>query len=143
MGADQSAFINPLYPHTHDPICATEPRFCLPQNVQLRLREKLFSLSGDDFKITEASTGTVYFQCQGRTFSLREKKVLRDNVGIPVLNMKEQLISFTDKFKVYAGEHSEREICKFNTKLTFLKSKISTYFNDVVNGLPRLVVSAL
>lgn len=91
MGADQSAFEQPLYPQQIR-ICATEPRFCLPQNVQLRLREKFFSFSGDDFKISDAvNTSIVYFQCEGRAFSLREKKVLRDNMGVPVLNMKEKL----------------------------------------------------
>ncbi|XP_021963961.1 protein LURP-one-related 15 [Folsomia candida] len=140
MGADQSAFEQPLYPQSKDPICATEPRFCLPQTVQLRLREKLWSFSGDDFKITDASNREfVYFQCQGRVFSLREKKVLRDNMGVPVLNMKEQLFSFTDKFKVYAGEHSDREICKFNSKLTFFKAKLSSQFIDVISGRPRLI----
>lgn len=98
------------------------------------------SFSGDDFKITDASTGVVYFQCQGKVLSLRDKKVLRDNMGVPVLNMKEQFLSFTDKFKVYAGEHSDREICKFNSKLNFLKAKLTSYFNDVVSGRPRLIV---
>ncbi len=143
MGQDQSiqsAFEQPLYPHVHDPICATESRFCLPQTVQLRLREKFFSFSGDDFKITDASSGTVYFQCQGRAMSLREKKVLRDNMGVAVLNMKEKFLSFADKFKVFAGEHSDREICRFNCRITFLKAKLSSYFNDVVTGKPRLLV---
>lgn len=141
MGADQSAFNNPLYPQTHAPICATEPRFCLPQNVQLRLREKLMSFSGDDFKITDAAnSAVVYFQVQGRVFSLREKKVLRDNMGVPVANMKEHLISFTPTFTVYAGDHSDRELCKFVSKFTFLKAKLSTHFNDVVTGVPHQIV---
>ncbi|OXA50423.1 protein LURP-one-related 15 [Folsomia candida] len=140
MGADQSAFSQPLTPQSNDPICATEPRFCLPHTVQLRLREKLWSFSGDDFKITDASNAEiVYFQCHGKVFSLRDKKVLRDNMGVPVLNMKEQLISFTDKFRVYAGEGSDREICKFNSRLTFLKAKLVSHFNDVVTGRPRVV----
>jgi uncharacterized protein YxjI len=54
--------------------------------------------------------------------------------------MKEQFFSLTDKFKVYSGEHSEREICKFNSKLNFLKAKLSSYFIDVVNGSKRLIV---
>lgn len=88
MGADQSAFDQPIYPQAQ-PICATEPRFCLPHNVQLHLKEKFFSFSGDDFKITDASNkAIIYFQCEGRSFSLSQKKVLRDNVGAPVLNMK-------------------------------------------------------
>jgi len=134
MGADQSTPDQPIYPQPQ-PICATEPRFCLPHNVQLHLKEKFFSFSGDDFKITEATNKSIIdFQCEGRTFSLSQKKVLRDNVGVPVLNMKEQLFSFTDKFTIFAGDGSERQICKFKSQLTFLKAKLSTIFPDVLNG---------
>lgn len=54
MGADQSTPEQPIYPQPKL-ICATEPRFCLPHNVQLHLREKFFSMSGDDFQITDAN----------------------------------------------------------------------------------------
>lgn len=91
MGAEQSAPEQPIYPQPTK-ICASEQRFCLPHTVQLHLREKFFSMSGDDFKITDAhNKAIIYFQCEGRSFSLSEKKVLRDNVGVPVLNMKEKL----------------------------------------------------
>jgi uncharacterized protein YxjI len=140
MGADLSHFENLQLQPMPEPICATEPRFCLPNPVQLRLREKYFSLSGDDFKISDANSGVVYFQCQGKYFSLREKKVLRDNMGVPVLNLKDQLISFTDKYKVYAGDSSDRQICKFNSQITFLKAKLSTSFVDVMTGRQRYVV---
>jgi len=139
MGADMSRFAEPLQPQP-EPICATEPRFCLQTPVQLRLREKLWSFSGDDFKITDANTGVLFFQCQGKVFSLREKKVLRDNYGQPVLNLKEQLLSFTDKFKVYAGDNSDREICRLNSKLSFVKAKLTTHFTDVITHRQRGIV---
>lgn len=95
MGADQSTLQprrqqQPLNPQS-EPICATEPRFCLPQNVQLHLREKFFRISGNnEFKITDAiNKSIIYFQCEGRAFSLSDKKVLIDDAGVPVLNMKE------------------------------------------------------
>lgn len=94
MGADQSTPELPIYPQPQ-PICATEPRFCLPHNVQLHLREKFFSMSGDDFKITDATNRSIiYFQCEGRAFSLSDKKILRDNTGVPVLNMKEKMFRY-------------------------------------------------
>jgi len=129
----------PLYP-CPEPICATEPRFILPQGVTLRLREKAFSISGDDFNITCANTGVEYFKCQGKVFSLREKKILRDNNGVPILNFKEQLIAITDKFNVYAGDGSDRQICKFKTKYTFIKAKMTTDFPDVCTGANRHIV---
>jgi len=128
-----------LQPST-EAICATEARFCLPNSVTLKLREKFFSLSGDDFKISCATTGTPYFQCQGKVFSLREKKTIRDNAGVPVANFKEQLISLTDKFNVYAGDKSETKICKCSARFTFLKAKLTSEFQDVVTGKSRFLV---
>ncbi len=88
MGGDHSAFEIPLYPQPN-PICATEPRFCLPHYVQLRLREKFWSVSGNDYKICDATDKTkVYFQCEGRPWSMNEKRILVDEAGVPVCNMK-------------------------------------------------------
>ncbi len=121
-------------------ICATEARFCLPHPVTLNLREKLFSFSGDDFKISCAATGTPYFQCQGKTWSLREKKVLRDAYGTPVANFKEKLLSFTDSFDIYSGENSDKKICKCTTSYTFVKAKMYAFFQDAVSGAQKAIV---
>lgn len=40
--------------------------------------------------------------------------------------------SFTDVFRVFAGDTSERQICTFKTKLNFLKAKISALFPDAI-----------
>ncbi len=88
MGVDQSTPEQPIYSQPQ-PICATEPRFCLTHNVQLHLNEKLFSAFSENFKVTDAhNKDIIYFQCEGRGFSLSEKKILRDDVGVPVLNIK-------------------------------------------------------
>lgn len=91
MGGDQSAFETPLYPQPNA-ICATEARFCLPHYVQLRLREKYWSVSEGDYKICDASDKSkIYFYCDGSALSLREKKTLYDDTGTPVCNMKEKM----------------------------------------------------
>ena len=136
---DELRYDEPLVPQA-EPICAIEPRFCLETPVQLRLREKIMSLSGDDFKVTDESSGMIYFQVQGKVFSLEDEKVLYDNAGVAVLNLKEALFSFTDKYTVYAGK-SNRPICQFKTRLvTFLVTSISTTFKDAISGRERLVV---
>ena len=58
MGAEPSKYNEPLQPQPA-PIWAIERRFCVPQPVTLRLREKFLSFSGDDFKISDANTGQV------------------------------------------------------------------------------------
>lgn len=89
MGADQSQppMELPIIFPQPERICATEPRFCLPHNVQLELKPKSsFSRDGVDYKIINAHDKSIIFRCKGQAFSL--KKILRDDMGVPVLNRK-------------------------------------------------------
>lgn len=82
----------------------------------------------------------IYFQCEGKAFSLREKKVLLDNVGHPVCNLKEALFTLSDRFTLYAGQNSDQMICKIQTQLNFMKAKVSTAFVDKISGGQRYIV---
>jgi hypothetical protein len=42
--------------------------------VTLQLREKILSLGGDDFSITDAATGKGVLKCRGVTFTMHERK---------------------------------------------------------------------
>src|SRR5665811_869735 len=100
--SEQSIFHKPLCPQP-EPVCATETRFCLQHIVELRLQGKKGSSDlTDDFKITNANTGDPFFLTEKKCFSFRDKVVLWDKKGHPVLNMKKQLIAiFKDKSTVY------------------------------------------
>lgn len=73
-----------LYPQSQ-PVCATEPRFCLPYNVQLT-----FSRSDEDYVVTDAyNTNIIYFKCEDNyALVVPSKKILRDFMGAPVLNVR-------------------------------------------------------
>ncbi|KAL7752965.1 hypothetical protein RI367_001416 [Sorochytrium milnesiophthora] len=98
------------------PFAVCSPHFCMPTETRLSIQEKV-SWSGDDFKVKDAS-GTVWFWCDGKAFSLvRDKKVLLDASGQPVLNIKDR-ISFPHKgFSIYVGGHSERKVAHISQKM--------------------------
>lgn len=88
MGANHARPELPIDPQPL-PIYATESRFCFPQNIQLNVT-KNFILNTYD--ITDANNRFVfYFNCERSMLSVNEKLVLRDNEGVPVLNMKHKI----------------------------------------------------
>lgn len=135
MGDTPSKFDEPLQPQPQ-PIWAVEQRFCVPGEVTLRLKEKLFSFSGDDFSINDANTNQPWFKMQGKAFSLREKKTLMDAYGTPVLNIKETFAAFESNYKVYAGNNSVQELFKVIAHITFGKAKMNTTIINRQNGQP-------
>ncbi|ORX90942.1 hypothetical protein K493DRAFT_229289 [Basidiobolus meristosporus CBS 931.73] len=125
-------FLQPQNP----PIIATEPRFCLPYEISLHLREKFFSFSGDDFSIKDASNTVEYFKCSGRTFSLREKKVLLDNTGAPVLNIRDQFFALVPNYKIYQGSDRNKLLFEIRAKFTLFKPKFTLHFTNLADGNP-------
>ena len=111
-----------------NPIVATDQRFSFPQPVTLYLQEKINSWSGDDFAITDLN-GYPYFRCDGRTFSLREKKVINDVYGIPIFNIKHVIFSLRGRFKIYHGDGSEKVLASIDPVSTFGALHSVTFFN--------------
>lgn len=52
------------------PISVIDGRYVTQQTVQLKLKEKYFSFSGDDFTIEDAATKQAWFKVKGATMSL-------------------------------------------------------------------------
>ncbi|TPX68094.1 hypothetical protein SpCBS45565_g03328 [Spizellomyces sp. 'palustris'] len=136
MGADISKFEAVQLQPLPQPIAAIDPRFCLQQPVSLLIKEKIFSFSGDDFSIKDATTGQVYFKVDGRAFmSLREKKTFLDAYGQPIMNMKQQLMAFVPNHSLYYGNDSKNKILDIRAHFTLMKPKLTVTFTDKNNGI--------
>jgi len=122
------------------PICATQARFCFPQTVKLHFHHTPHVLTADHFKIFDSTTNTIKFHCDGRAFSLREKKVLKDAAGNSILNIKQDILTFADHISVYAGEHSSHEICKFHNQCTLQKARVTCAFKDIMSEEQKKLV---
>ena len=81
-------------------IAVLDPRFVVGYPVQLKLKEKVWSWSGDDFKITEASTGATWFKLKGKTISLSDKKEMTDAYGNVVATMRESFFRILSKMTI-------------------------------------------
>ena len=68
------------------------PQFCSPDVVPLTVTKKVARLSGGDFTVTDAN-GAVELQVKGSFFTVRNRRVLLDAAGQPVLSMHEKVNS--------------------------------------------------
>lgn len=57
-----------------NPAVAVFTSFVAQGPVTLVLREKVFSLSGDDFSVKDAATGRTVVKCKGKVVSFRDRK---------------------------------------------------------------------
>lgn len=74
--------------------------FIATEVTEYKVKEKLFSLSGDSFSIKNAATGEATFSVNGKFFSLSESKKLLDSEGNPLYKMTEKLLSLRDKMYI-------------------------------------------
>lgn len=70
------------------------------QVTEFKVKEKLFSLSGDSFKIQNCTTGAVAFQVSGKLLSIRDSKKLIDTDGISLYKMTEKIMSLRDRMYI-------------------------------------------
>eukprot|EP00435_Cladocopium_sp_Y103_P008326 s4358_g2.t1 len=73
-----------------------------PKNMMLHLKAKVFSFSGDTYKIKDSNNeNQVMFQCQGKFLSFEHKRVICDADGTPVFVITEPLMQIDDKQVVH------------------------------------------
>merc|ERR1712029_810091 len=72
--------------------------FYRPQQVTLEMKEKVFSLSGDDFTVKTVDEGNItdVCQCKGKAISARDKKKFTDMQGNELFTLENKLLSFNN-----------------------------------------------
>jgi len=85
-------------------LCVFGPQYMVPpgQNALIRLKQKIFSMSGDTYKIINVKDESVKFNCKGKILSLQDKKVIYNAKGAPLFVMMEKLLQLDDKQTVYS-----------------------------------------
>ena len=63
--------MSPLAPF--NPALGPNLKYCFPEENVLQMREKAFSLSGDDFSVKTAN-GAEICRCKGKVMSISDKK---------------------------------------------------------------------
>ncbi|ORX86172.1 hypothetical protein BCR32DRAFT_325066 [Anaeromyces robustus] len=87
-------------------IVALEERFVFHRPITLVIGAKLFTFTEDDYTIKD-DEGMDYFKCSGNSLNISNKKIIYDLYDLPLLNIKNQILSLRDKVTVYLGETEE------------------------------------
>ncbi|KAE8210062.1 hypothetical protein CF327_g6021 [Tilletia walkeri] len=69
------------------------------ETMTLKLKERKFTVSLDDFAVTDAYTNETVFDVDAKAFSLRSKRRFRDAAGQPVYTLTRTPLSFHQRFE--------------------------------------------
>ena len=119
------------------PIIAFDQRFAFPTPVSLILREKVFSFSGDDFKITDIYNNP-YFLIKGKFFTLHQRKNFYDLYGKPIFNIKHEIFSLRGRYRFCLGE-SDQEVVKIDPKSKITNRNFEVTFTNYATGRTELL----
>merc|ERR1719262_2083969 len=92
MGNSASEFANaePVQLTRNNAFTVFGEEYCYDRPLDLVMKEKIFSFSGDDFSINDAQTQQPMFRIKGKAFSFRDKKKIVDLQGRTIGQIKEK-----------------------------------------------------
>ncbi|CAI9301620.1 unnamed protein product [Lactuca saligna] len=127
------------YPPTHmpNPVAVVGPHFVAPYPVDLTIVRKLLSLSDGNFVVTDVN-GSVMFKVKSKHLSLRDRRVLLDAAGNPILSFQKKLLTVHNRWVVFRGDSSDAKDIIFTAKQSSLiqfKTSIDVFlgFNEKEN----------
>nr|XP_018675985.1 PREDICTED: protein LURP-one-related 15-like [Musa acuminata subsp. malaccensis] len=89
------------------------PQFCVPYRIDLTF----FIDAAKCDHLTETDiNGNVVFKVEAHKWSLRNRQVVVDASGKPVISMQQKLRSVNDRWQVFKGDSSDPKYLLFSVK---------------------------
>lgn len=111
------------------PVPVIGPQYCVPYPVDLAIVKKVLTISDGNFVVTDIN-GNVIFKVKGKLLSLRDRRVLLDGAGNPIVTLREKIMSAHDRWQVFRGESVEPNNLVFTVKrssIIQLKTKLHVF----------------
>lgn len=124
MSPTIAAFNPPLGPQP------ANPAFYSPSPTTLQMKEKILSLSGDDFTIT-TTDGAPVCKCKGKVFSLHGTKAFTDIQGNELFTVKKKMLSIHKSFVCESPQGYSFEV---KGHFSIGTSKSSVHFKNAADG---------
>lgn len=136
----------------HDHFCVTLEKYCPSSKTKLKTDKKSLSST---LKFKTRPDAKSVFKCEGKTFSLKDKKILIDvETKQTILTITKELLTLAEIYKIWGPVSSKflwknkpckkynsffllqehHEICKLSVERTALKAKLTTTFTTEKNG---------
>lgn len=109
--------------------------------VEFKLKEKVFSLSEDSFKIVRSDNGAELFSVKGNALSLRDSKKMYDAEGKALFKMTEALLTLRSRMFIEDQRTGEKYTLRKKGYVPLLgTSTIHVWKGDSDDGEPWLEV---
>ncbi|KAD6120312.1 hypothetical protein E3N88_11583 [Mikania micrantha] len=99
-----------------NPMAVVGPNFLAPRPVDLIIDKKLWN---GNFTITDVN-GNVVFKVKEKFMSLRERRVLFDAAGNPILSFQKKVMSFLESWQAFKGDSKDSKDKLFSVKRSSL-----------------------
>ncbi|OQR93360.1 hypothetical protein ACHHYP_02620 [Achlya hypogyna] len=135
MGACESSEAVQTTAHTGQPqsITVFDSKYVLERPVTLDMKGKLWTWSGEDFVIRDATTNEAYFKIDAKALSLSNKKLLLDDANRTVAVLKKDLLAFTLTQRVYRNDDTSSDMFAIKTRIKIGSSEIEATVQDLVS----------
>ncbi|XP_077239182.1 protein LURP-one-related 15-like [Tasmannia lanceolata] len=100
-------------------VAVVGPQFCASYPVDLIVTEKALSITHGDYVVTDVN-GNVVFKVKGKLLSRRDKRILVDAVGNPIVTMQQKIMSAHRRWKAYRGDSTADKDLLFSAKKSSL-----------------------
>ncbi|XP_028764579.1 protein LURP-one-related 15-like [Neltuma alba] len=112
-----------------NPIAVIGPQYCAPYPVDLSVVEKVMSISDGNFVVADMQ-GNVVFKVKGSLLTLRDRRVLIDAAGNPIVTLRRKIMTAHDRWQAFRGESTEEKDLIFQLKRSSLiqfKTKLDVF----------------
>ncbi|OIT19666.1 PREDICTED: protein LURP-one-related 15-like [Nicotiana attenuata] len=112
-----------------NPVAVIGSQLCVPYPSDLNIVKKVMTLKDGAFQVVDAN-GNALFKVKGQVFSLRERRVLVDGSGNPLVTFQQKLLSAHNRWQAFRGESTNAKDLLFSVKksaLLQLKTKLDVY----------------
>ncbi|CAA7389305.1 unnamed protein product [Spirodela intermedia] len=119
----------PNHPSPAAPIVVVGPQFCAPYPVDVIVTKKFLSITDGDFTVKDVE-GNDLFRVKGVFLSMRDRRVLQDAIGNPLITMQEKVLTVHKRWKVFRGDSTDDSDLLFSVKkssLLQLKTKLDVF----------------
>ncbi|XP_027352221.1 protein LURP-one-related 10-like [Abrus precatorius] len=116
----------PMQPH---PAAVIGPQFCAPYPVDLAVVKKVMTISDGNFVVTDIN-GNVVFKVKGSLLTLRDRRVLIDAAGNPIVTLRRKIMTVHDRWQAFRGESTDPKDLIFTLKRSSLiqfKTKLDVF----------------
>ncbi|OMP07991.1 hypothetical protein COLO4_06873 [Corchorus olitorius] len=106
------------------------PQFCAPHPVDVAIIREVKTIKHGSFVVTDIN-GDILFKVKGAGFlSMHDHRVLMDATGIPILTLKQKIMTAHDRWQVFRGDSTESSdlICTAKRSSMFqFKTKLDVF----------------